>query len=72
MKQHRSKLTHDTKVSTRPKDEWIVIKYGDKLPDGTIFKSIPPIVDEDTFNKVQERLKSRISAKMVNIEAQVY
>ena len=63
MKQHRSKLTHDTKVSTRPKDEWIIIKYGDKLPDGTIFKSIPPIVDEDTFNKVQERLKSRISAK---------
>ena len=63
MKQHKSKLTHDTKVSTRPKEDWIVIKYGDKLPDGTVFNSIPPIVDEETFNKVQERLKSRISPK---------
>lgn len=63
MKQHKSKLTHDTKVTTRPKEDWIIIKYRDKLPDGTVFNSIPPIVDEITFTKVQERIKTRISPK---------
>ena len=62
-KMARSKITHDTKVSTRPKEDWIIVKYGDKLPNGSTFDSIPPIIDEDTFNKVQERIKSRISPK---------
>ena len=62
-KMARSKITHDTKVSTRPKEDWIIVKYGDKLPNGSIFDSIPPIVDEATFNAVQERIKSRVSPK---------
>ena len=62
-KMARSKITHDTKVSTRPQEEWIIVKYGDKLPNGSIFDSIPPIVDEATFNAVQERIKSRVSPK---------
>lgn len=62
-KMARSKITHDTKVSTRPQEEWIIVKYGQQLPDGSTFTAIPPIVDEATFNAVQERIKSRISPK---------
>ena len=62
-KMARSKITHDTKVSTRPQEEWIIVKYGQQLPDGSTFTAIPPIVDEATFNAVQERIKSRVSPK---------
>ena len=59
----RSRITHDTKVSIRDESEWVVVKYGDKLPDGSTFLAIPPILDLDTFNKVQQRMESRRSPK---------
>ena len=62
-KMARSKITHDTKVSTRPQEEWIIVKYGQQLPDGSTFTAIPPVVDLDTFNAVQERIKSRRKVK---------
>lgn len=63
----RSKITHDTKVSIKDESEWVVIKYGDTLPDGTIFTAIPPIVDEETFNAAQKRMESRKSPKSGHI-----
>lgn len=48
------------KIVDKPQEEWIVYKYGDKLPDGSTFTSIPPILDEDIFYKVQTIIKSRV------------
>ena len=59
----RSRITHDTKVSIRDESEWVVVKYGDKLPDGSTFLAIPPILDLDTFNAVQQRMEKRRSPK---------
>lgn len=48
------------RANIKPQEEWIVYKYGDKLPDGSTFTAIPPILDEDIFNKVQTIIKSRV------------
>lgn len=61
-KQMRSKLTKDTKIRIRDKEEWISFKYGDVLDDGTTFTAIPPVIDEDIFYKAQNIINSRRSA----------
>ena len=62
-RQKKSKIDGDTSVSIRDEKDWVVVKYGDKLPDGSTFTAIPPIVSEEVFAAVQQRIESRKSPK---------